>query len=554
MSLTPGSARSVANADIGAGCCMQCVEISAKKMGKNTRFTLFLSDGDEKVDVLLASSLNALVDDNGPLTLYSILRVKRLLSVDLSNQPRALVLSEMEIVDPARDKMIGDPKAIDRAPEPKKNEASSSSSSSGFVRASRAETSFSMPKERAELGSLNVFSGTDWIVRARVTKKGPIRTWNNARGEGKLFGVDLFGADGTKMRATLFRDAVDSFYDKIFEGKTYDFSGGQVKEANPDFNRGMTTDVELNLDGGAEITEIEEEADAVPAEPYDFVAIKDLDALEDNADVDVIGVIRGVDEVDQITSRRTGKQVSKRSVHIADARAVPVEVTFWGKTAEDFSGADGDILAVRAARKSTFREATTLSVSFTSKFELNPCGIPEAEALRRAADEIASSGLPKRGGYKTLSAIDQEGLGSGESPDYFKCTARVHRIAANVTVYHSCLVEGCNARAEPMVEGGDVYYCTKGHPSNGSRRRIILRADITDDTAIVPATVFHEQALQLLRCSLDQLIEAVDAGNTDMLQVILDESIGIEFTATIRCTEKAIFGAPEKIIAISNIQ
>jgi len=37
--------------------------------------------------------------------------------------------------------------------------------------------------------------------------------WRNARGEGKLFSVDLLDDQGGEIRATLFRDACDKFYD-----------------------------------------------------------------------------------------------------------------------------------------------------------------------------------------------------------------------------------------------------------------------------------------------------------------------------------------------------
>lgn len=30
-----------------------------------------------------------------------------------------------------------------------------------------------------------------WTIRARVTRKAPIRTWSNSKGEGRLFSVDL---------------------------------------------------------------------------------------------------------------------------------------------------------------------------------------------------------------------------------------------------------------------------------------------------------------------------------------------------------------------------
>lgn len=53
-----------------------------------------------------------------------------------------------------------------------------------------------------------------WVIRARVTSKSGIRTWSNAKGEGKLFNMDLMDESG-EIRCTGFRDAVDKFYDMI---------------------------------------------------------------------------------------------------------------------------------------------------------------------------------------------------------------------------------------------------------------------------------------------------------------------------------------------------
>lgn len=46
-----------------------------------------------------------------------------------------------------------------------------------------------------------------------MTKSG-IRTWSNARGEGKLFSMDLCDESG-EIRATAFKNECDKFYDMI---------------------------------------------------------------------------------------------------------------------------------------------------------------------------------------------------------------------------------------------------------------------------------------------------------------------------------------------------
>lgn len=44
--------------------------------------------------------------------------------------------------------------------------------------------------------------------------KTPIKTWSNARGEGKLFSMDLCDESG-EIRAAAFKNECDKFYDMI---------------------------------------------------------------------------------------------------------------------------------------------------------------------------------------------------------------------------------------------------------------------------------------------------------------------------------------------------
>lgn len=62
-----------------------------------------------------------------------------------------------------------------------------------------------------------------WVIKARVTSKSAIRTWNNAKGEGKLFSMDLMDESG-QIRVTAFRDQVDKFYDMIQVGSSLTFA------------------------------------------------------------------------------------------------------------------------------------------------------------------------------------------------------------------------------------------------------------------------------------------------------------------------------------------
>ena len=74
-----------------------------------------------------------------------------------------------------------------------------------------------------------------WTIKVRVTKKMDIRTWSNARGEGKLFCVHLIDESG-EIKATAFNEQCDKFYDMLEENKVYYISQAQLKTANKQYS------------------------------------------------------------------------------------------------------------------------------------------------------------------------------------------------------------------------------------------------------------------------------------------------------------------------------
>lgn len=53
-----------------------------------------------------------------------------------------------------------------------------------------------------------------WSIKARVVNKSNIRTYSNAKGEGKLFNVELMDQTG-EIRANGFNEQVDRFYEML---------------------------------------------------------------------------------------------------------------------------------------------------------------------------------------------------------------------------------------------------------------------------------------------------------------------------------------------------
>ena len=59
--------------------------------------------------------------------------------------------------------------------------------------------------------ALNPYSNK-WTIKARITTKSDKRSWNNAKGSGTLFSVDLLDSDAGEIRATFFKEACDKFF------------------------------------------------------------------------------------------------------------------------------------------------------------------------------------------------------------------------------------------------------------------------------------------------------------------------------------------------------
>lgn len=94
----------------------------------------------------------------------------------------------------------------------------------------------------------------NWTIKARVTQKSDVKTWSNARGEGKLFNVTLMDDSG-EIRGTGFNLVVDDLYPRLEEGKVYYISKARVNLAKKKFSN-VNNDYELSFERNTEIEEV----------------------------------------------------------------------------------------------------------------------------------------------------------------------------------------------------------------------------------------------------------------------------------------------------------
>lgn len=162
-----------------------------------------------------------------------------------SNSRRVLIIVQLEVLKPGSEVgyKIGEPvnltesgkvRAAAETAEPQRNVLGSSANVLPPQSAARTQKpsaalneSISDGRATIPISALSPYQNK-WVIKARVTAKSAIRTWSNAKGEGKLFSMDLMDESG-QIRVTAFRDIVDKFYDMI-EVSFHFHSNKQINE------------------------------------------------------------------------------------------------------------------------------------------------------------------------------------------------------------------------------------------------------------------------------------------------------------------------------------
>jgi hypothetical protein len=177
------------------------------------------------------------------------------------------------------------------------------------------------------VSSLNPYNSR-WTIKVRVTSKGDVKNWSNARGTGKLFSCDLLDEHGGEIRATFFQAAVDRFYEMLQKDGIYYMGGGKLKVANKQYTS-IRHEYEIQFDEKTTtITPAGDDA-RIARVQFHFVKMDKLEEIAPNTPVDVLGVVVSPGSQADIVSK-AGKALSKRDVGIADDTGIQVTLTLWG--------------------------------------------------------------------------------------------------------------------------------------------------------------------------------------------------------------------------------
>ncbi|XP_010677435.2 replication protein A 70 kDa DNA-binding subunit A [Beta vulgaris subsp. vulgaris] len=378
------------------------------------------------------------------------------------------------------------------------------------------------PPRIVPIAALNPYQGR-WTIKARVTSKSDLRHYSNPRGDGKVFSFDLLDSDGGEIRVTCFNAVVDQFYSLIEVGKVYLISKGTLKLAQKNFNH-LPNDHEIFLDTTSVVQPCFEDDSKIPRQQFHFQPISDIEGLENNAIVDVIGVVSSISPSSSIM-RKNGTETQKRSLQLKDMSGRSVEFTLWGnycntegQTLQNMCDSGNfPVLAVKSARVSEFN-GKNVGTFFTSQLFIEP-DFPEAQRLKEWFDREGknmpsvsisreTTSLARTDARKTISQIKDEKLGTSEKPDWITVCATISFIKVDSFCYTACpILVGDRPCSKKVTNNGDgKWRCDKCDQSvDECEYRYVLQIQIQDHTAVTWATAFQEVGEEIMGISAKNL-------------------------------------------------
>ncbi|KAK0745283.1 hypothetical protein B0T21DRAFT_381312 [Apiosordaria backusii] len=497
--------------------CLQIKTLDSKGGGAPERYRIVLSDVRNYVQCMLATQANHVVHE-GKLKRGGIVRMKQYQAQALKGK-NVLIVLEIEAIEAlGAPEKIGNPVGLEggvKLEEPQPAAAGTNSTGqlasrpSGNVRNNGGVSSTIYPIE-----ALSPYAHK-WTIKARVTHKSDIKTWHKNSGDGKLFSVNLLD-ESSEIKATMFNDQVDQFYDILQEGQVYYISAPcRVNLAKKQFSN-LPNDYELTFERDTVVEKAEDQS-SVPQVRFNFCNIQELQSVEKDATVDVLGVIKTVHEVSSITSKSTQKPYDKRELELVDQTGYSVRVTVWGKTATEFSGKPEEVIAFKGTRVSDFN-GRSLSLLSSGTMAIDP-DIPEAHALKGWYDSTG-----RHNEFATHSNMSSVGAASGRSseilmiqqvkekdvgfdkPEYFSVQATVVHVKQDNFCYPACRSEGCNKKVTDMGDG--TWRCEKCDVTHDRPEyRYILNFNCSDHSGQLWLSCFDDQGKKLLGASADELME-----------------------------------------------
>lgn len=507
------------------------------------RYRVVFNDTINFIQAMVGQQLNHLVSE-GTLKRGNLVLLKNFQSNTVKDKP-ILVVLDMEVLSQYGElEKLGQPKALetikaDEQQEDVKPQAQAGGITGTNFYGNRQQQQLQQPQQaQRQQGLASRTNGTQtsgnitpieavspyahkWTIKARCSHKGDIKHWHNKNGEGKLFSCNFLDESG-EIRATGFNDAVDQWYELLQEGGVYYVSTCRVGLAKKQFSN-VNNDYELTFEKDTMIEKAEDN-EGVPQVRYNFTTISDLQSVEKDTTIDVIGVLQDVGEVSEIVSKTTSKPYSKRELTLVDNTGFNVRLTIWGNSAQNFSATPECVCAFKGVKVSDFG-GRSLSLLSSGSMTIDPDideayklkgwydGAGRSEQFQSHANTMSAAAATSGGknATKTIAQVRDENLGMGDETDWFSTKATIIYVKQENVAYPACLSDGCNKKVIETNPG--EWRCEKcnatfDHPDY----RYIMSLNVSDHTGQIWLSCFNEAGEMIMGVKANELMQWKEEG------------------------------------------
>ncbi|GLB34780.1 putative as part of the replication protein A (RPA RP-A), a single-stranded DNA-binding heterotrimeric complex, may play an essential role in DNA replication, recombination and repair [Lyophyllum shimeji] len=548
-------------------------KVNAGNPGGVDRYRIIMSDGINFLQAMLATQLNSMVNDQ-TIGKHTVAVIEKL-TCNYVQEKRLIIILAIRVLETTAEK-IGDPKPLTEAAEPPKSGVSTPAPAAAPAGASVSapltskpsiqhhQTNSAVSAPRVGRGSIFPIEGlspyqNNWTIKARVIQKSEIKTWSNARGEGKLFNVTLMDETG-EIRGTGFNLVVDELYPKLEEGKVYYISKARVNLAKKKFSN-LANDYELSFERNTEVEECHE-ATNLPMIKYHFVPLSGLEDLPKDSTCDVIAIVKEVAPLAEIMSKQQNKPIPKRELTLVDQSGYSVRMTLWGKQAEQYSAEDSPVIAFKGVKVGDFG-GRSLSMFSSSTMMINP-DIEECFALRGWYDSIGAgqafqahsntgggtmSGF-KRAEMRSIHEVKDAQLGQQDKVDYFSTRATIMHIKSDTISYPACQTPGCSKK---VVEVNGSWRCEKCNKSfDRPEHRYIMSLAVADWSGQAWLQGFNDVGVAVFGMPANDLVEIKET-NDAKYNVIMHKANCTTYNFACRAKQDEYNGTTRTRYGISSI-
>ena len=484
------------------------------------RFRVVLSDSETSTSsCILAAEQNDLIT-SGQLHIFDVIKLEEYITKPIRPHGYVLIIVKLHILcsGETTNAIIGNPipyKQVQVNHDDTTSRDTHMSNMSMCTNTAASETHTneevavkgSSSQQICPIRSLTPYK-TSWTIKVRVTQKSSIRTWSNARGDGKLFFMTLVDESG-EINATAFRYEVDRFYDTIQVNKVYLVTNGSLKPANKRYAK-VNNEYEMTLNTDTEICLCEEDGQ-LPTINYKFIPISDLQSHEPNTIIDVIGVVQSVGHIDTVIGKNSKKEIKKRDIKLVDESNTVVKLTLWGSDAENFEGSKHPVLAIKNCKLSDWN-GRSLSALASSQIVVNPARketIALEEWFKKTGllTEFAEYSM-QDSTTRSILDVPWGSLANVKSDcnigKYYRVKALVVSVNKDRCIYMACPLPDCNKKL--IERGNGMYLCEKCNRTYSTfKYRMILSANVADHTGNHWITCFQECAEYILGTTANDL-------------------------------------------------